>query len=109
MRWHWVGIGALWMLGALAGAAWGQYPGFGYSPGRGEGLDAWRLKRQSDFWNRTSPFFGDPYYDPLKTSPLSPFRAPQYHPWRGSPFRGDSHYDPYAPRVHRLDRMRVIP
>lgn len=75
-------------------------------PGIPSGLDAWREKRTRDFWNPTSPFFGDPYYDPMKTSPLSPFRSPQFHPWNGSPFRGDPYYDPYAPRRGRFDYYR---
>lgn len=85
-------------------------PGFGYSfdnpPASRDSLDYWRLKRTRDFWNRTSPFYGDPLYDPMRLSPLSPFRAPQYHPWRTSPFRGDPYYDPYAPRRDRLDFNR---
>jgi hypothetical protein len=115
------------MLLGVASMAIGQerrlrrtYPGFGSPPsstytlrpnygidlGGLEGLDGWRVKRERDFWNPTSPFFGDPYYDPLKTSPMSPFRSPQYHPWGASPFRGDPYYDPYAPRRHRLDFYR---
>jgi hypothetical protein len=74
--------------------------------GQTSGLDAWREKRVRDFWNPTSPFFGDPYYDPMKTSPFSPFRSPQYHPYSTSPFRGDPYYDPYAPRRGRLDFYR---
>ena len=82
-----------------------RYPSYG-SPNIPSGLEAWREKRVRDFWNPTSPFFGDPYYDPLKTSPFSPFRSPQYHPWSTSPFRGDPSIDPYAPRGGRLDFYR---
>jgi hypothetical protein len=88
-----------------------QFPGYGFSPRGGEGLGGWQLKRSQNFWNRTSPFFGDPYYDPLKTSPASPFRSPQNHPWRTSPFRGDPYYDPYAARPDGLNgqRQRISP
>jgi hypothetical protein len=85
-------------------------PGYGFafdnSPASWDNLDYWRQKRTRDFWNRTSPFFGDPLYDPMRTSPFSPYRAPQYHPWGTSPFRGDPYYDPYAPRSGRLDFYR---
>lgn len=87
-------------------------PGFGYafedSPASWDSLDYWRQKRTRDFWNRTSPFFGDPLYDPMRLSPLSPFRSPQFHPWRTSPFRGDPYYDPYAPRRDQFDFNRRI-
>lgn len=95
------------LMAARAHADDGSWlPGYGFPAYRSTipgDLESWREKRTRDFWNRTSPFFGDPYYDPLKTSPFSPFRSPQYHPWRGSPFRGDPYYDPYAPRRDRLD------
>lgn len=82
-------------------------PGYGnsfdYPTKSWDSLDYWKQKRTQDFWNRTSPFFGDPLYDPMRTSPLSPYRAPQFHPWRTSPFRGDPYYDPYAPRNGRFD------
>ena len=87
-------------------------PGFGFSfenpPASWDSLEYWRQKRARDFWNRTSPSFGDPWYDPLRTSPLSPFRAPEFHPWATSPFRGDPYYDPYAPR-HVPDAPRYDP
>ena len=82
-----------------------NYPGFGSAfrntPQSWDSLDAWRLKRSQNFWNRTSPFFGDPYYDPMRLSPRSPYRAPYLHPWRGTPFHGDPYYDPYARRLRR--------
>ena len=102
-HWLWglaIAIGVQTGLGTSSVAAQQSLPGYGdafrQSPSSWDSLDYWQQKRARDFWTRTSPFFGDPYYDPLKTSPLSPFRSPQYHPWGASPFRGDPYYDPYA-------------